>query len=30
VEIKKDAAGRAVITTTFKEPSAKIILFGVD
>jgi alpha-galactosidase len=30
VEIKKDAAGRAIITTTFKEPSAKIILFGVE
>lgn len=30
VEIEKDAAGRAVITTTFKEPSAKIIFFGVQ
>lgn len=30
VEVKKDQNGRAVITATFKESSAKIILFGVQ
>ncbi|HZH95513.1 MAG TPA: hypothetical protein VEY06_06485, partial [Flavisolibacter sp.] len=30
VKLKKDAQGRAVITATFTEPSAKIIFFGVE
>jgi alpha-galactosidase len=30
VEVKKDQNGRAVITATFEESSAKIILFGVQ
>jgi alpha-galactosidase len=30
VKLKKDARGRAVITATFTEPSAKIIFFGVE
>jgi alpha-galactosidase len=30
VDIKRDARGRAVITITFQEPSAKIIFFGVQ
>jgi hypothetical protein len=30
VEVKKDQNGRAVITATFKESSAKIIFFGVQ
>jgi alpha-galactosidase len=30
VTVKKDARGRAIITATFTEPSAKIILFGVQ
>lgn len=30
VEIKKDNKGRAIINATFNEPSAKIILFGID
>jgi hypothetical protein len=28
VSLKTDKEGRSVITTTFNEPSAKIILFG--
>ncbi|MBD0377236.1 MAG: hypothetical protein ICV51_16610, partial [Flavisolibacter sp.] len=30
VNITQDAQGRAVITASFHEPSAKIILFGVS
>ena len=30
VEVKRDERGRAVITATFKEPSARIIFFGVE
>jgi alpha-galactosidase len=30
VEVKRDEGGRAVITAVFKEPSARIIFFGVE
>lgn len=30
VSVKTDSEGRALITTTFEEPSAKIILFGAE
>jgi hypothetical protein len=30
VTVKRDKAGRTVVTATFTEPSAKIILFGTE